>query len=72
MAGKYDAALTIQDRLVPLQAATFIEPGVVGAKYGLSVLERMSDEVRLPLVPATEPTKKAIRAAMVHAGVLNA
>ena len=72
LAGKYDAALKMQDRLVPLHAATFLEAGVTGAKYGLSLLGRASEEVRLPLVPSTDPTKKAIRAAMVHAGVLNA
>jgi 4-hydroxy-tetrahydrodipicolinate synthase len=71
-AGKYDEALKIQDRLTPLHAATFLEAGVTGAKYGLSVLGKMSEEVRLPLVASTEPTRKAIRAAMVHAGVLNA
>ena len=71
-AGRYDEALKIQDRLVPLHAATFLEAGVTGAKTGLSFLGRAGEEVRLPLVPSTEGTKKAIRAAMVHAGVLNA
>ena len=71
-AGKYDEALKIQDRLAPLHAATFLEAGVTGAKTGLSFLGRVGEEVRLPLVPSTEATKKAIRAAMVHAGVLNA
>ncbi len=71
-AGRYDEALKIQDRLVPLHAATFLEAGVTGAKTGLSFLGRVGEEVRLPLVPSTEPTKKAIREAMVHAGVLNA
>ncbi len=71
-AGKFDEALKIQDRLTPLHAATFLEAGVTGAKTGLSFLGRASEEVRLPLVPSTEATKKAIRAAMVHAGVLNA
>jgi 4-hydroxy-tetrahydrodipicolinate synthase len=71
LAQDFSRALAVQDRLVPLHEATFLEPGVAGAKYGLSALGRMSDEVRLPLVPATEPTKTAIRAAMVHAGLLN-
>jgi 4-hydroxy-tetrahydrodipicolinate synthase len=65
-------ALAIQDRLVPLHAATFLEAGVTGAKYGLSLLGRGREDVRLPLVPSTETTKKAIRAAMVRAGVLAA
>jgi 4-hydroxy-tetrahydrodipicolinate synthase len=72
LAGRYDEALKIQDRLVPLHAATFLEAGVTGAKYGLSLLGKLGEEVRLPLVPGAVSTKKAIRAAMVHAGVLNA
>ena len=72
LAGDYARALGVQDRLVPLHAATFLEAGVTGAKCGLSVLGRMSDEVRLPLVGSTDATKKAIREAMVHAGLVNA
>ncbi len=70
--GDYAAALDYQDRLMPLHAAVFAEPGVAGAKYGLSVLGRCSDEVRLPLMPATEPVRAQIREAMVHAGLINA
>ena len=64
-------ALAIQDKLVPLHAGVFTEAGVTGAKYGLFVLGRVSEEVRLPLVPSTEPTKQIIRAAMAHAGLSN-
>jgi 4-hydroxy-tetrahydrodipicolinate synthase len=32
----------------------------------------MNEAVRLPMVPLTEPTRVAIRVAMVHAGILNA
>jgi 4-hydroxy-tetrahydrodipicolinate synthase len=70
-AGDYAGALKIQDRLVPLHDAVFKEPGVAGAKHGLTLLGRIQDEVRLPLMPVTEPTGKTIRAAMVHAGVIN-
>jgi 4-hydroxy-tetrahydrodipicolinate synthase len=71
LAGDAARALTLQDRLVPLDQAIFLEPGVTGSKYALSVLGRMRDEVRLPLVTATEPTRAAIRSAMTHAGLLN-
>jgi len=64
-------ALELQDRLLPLHKAIFLEPGLVGAKYGLSLLGRCSEEVRSPLVEATEPTKAAIRDAMIHAGLIN-
>jgi 4-hydroxy-tetrahydrodipicolinate synthase len=69
--GDFETALIIQDKLVPLQSAVFLEAGVTGAKYGLSLLGMATEEVRLPLVPGTEATKRAIRAAMVHAGVLS-
>jgi 4-hydroxy-tetrahydrodipicolinate synthase len=68
--GDYRTALAIQDKLMPLHDAIFIEPGLCGAKYGLSLLGRCSEEVRLPLVTLTDPTKAAIKAAMVHAGLL--
>ncbi len=71
LSGDYASALKIQDRLIPLHDAIFLEPGVAGAKAGLSMLGRTTDEVRLPLMPATEKAKAAVRAAMVHAGVLN-
>jgi 4-hydroxy-tetrahydrodipicolinate synthase len=71
-AGDYAKALAIQDKLVPLHAVTFLEAGVTGAKTGLSLLGRAGEEVRLPLVGSTDKTREAIRAAMIHAGVLAA
>jgi len=71
LAGDYRTALDYQDRLMPLHEAVFMEPGVAGAKYGLSLLGMISDEVRSPLTTLTDGTKAAIRAAMVHAGLLN-
>jgi 4-hydroxy-tetrahydrodipicolinate synthase len=71
LAGDYAKALDYQDRLMPLHEAIFAEPGVAGAKYGLSVLERASDEVRLPLTGLEDTTKQKIQAAMRHAGLLN-
>ena len=71
LAGDYAKALDYQDRLMPLHTAIFLEPGLVGAKYGLSLLGKCSDEVRLPLVGLTDGTKQQIRAAMVHAGLIN-
>ncbi|HEX5779253.1 MAG TPA: 4-hydroxy-tetrahydrodipicolinate synthase [Xanthobacteraceae bacterium] len=70
-AGDYAKALTIQDRLIPLHDAIFFEPGVGGAKCGLTLLGRCSEQVRSPLLPVTEKTREAIKKAMVHAGLLN-
>src|SRR3712207_695906 len=70
--GDYAAALKVQDRLMPLHTALFIETNPSPAKYALSVLGRMSEEVRLPMVPVSESTRRTVRAAMVHAGLINA
>lgn len=72
LAGDFAGAGKVQDQLIPLHAAVFTEAGVTGAKYGLSVLGRMQNEVRLPLVPGTEATNMIIRKAMDYAGILNA
>ena len=69
--GDYAAALQLQDRLMPLHEAIFLEPGLVGAKYGLSKLGLCSEDVRLPLVGLTDGVKARIDAAMRHAGLIN-
>ena len=71
LAGNYAKALEYQDRLMPLHEAIFIEPGLVGAKYGLSRLGLCSEEVRLPLSGLLDTTKTRIDAAMRHAGLIN-
>ena len=70
LAGDYAKALVWQDRLMPLHEAIFLEPGLAGAKYGLSLLGLCSEEVRLPLLPPTGATKARITAALQHAGIL--
>src|SRR5690606_20023452 len=71
MAGDFAKALDYQDRLMPLHHAIFIEPNPTGVKYALSLLGRMDDRVRLPLVGISDTTKTAIRGAMAHAGLIN-
>ncbi|WP_068116237.1 4-hydroxy-tetrahydrodipicolinate synthase [Tropicimonas marinistellae] len=71
LAGDYATALEYQDRLMPLHTAVFLEPGLAGAKYGLSLLGKCSEEVRLPLVGLSEATKTAINDAMVFAGLID-
>jgi 4-hydroxy-tetrahydrodipicolinate synthase len=70
-AGDYATALDYQDRLMPLHQAIFTEPGLCGAKYGLSVLGHCSDEVRLPLTTLSDETKAKVEAGMRHAGLIN-
>lgn len=72
MQGAFETALAIQDRLMPLHDAMFCEASPAPAKYAASLLGMSSDEVRLPLVAATEAARTRIREAMVHAGLLKA
>lgn len=71
MAGDFDKARVTQDRLMPLHNALFIEPSPAGTKYALSILEKMNEDLRLPMVPVAEATRAKIRLAMVHAGLIN-
>lgn len=70
LAGDFARALEVQDRLMPLHEALFIEPGLVGAKYGLSKLGLCSEEVRSPLTGLLDSTRAQIDAAMRHAGLI--
>lgn len=70
LAGDYAKALEYQDLLMPLHQAIFTEPGLVGAKYGLSLLGKCSNGVRSPLTGLEDSTKAMIEAAMRGAGVL--
>ncbi|NIZ12803.1 4-hydroxy-tetrahydrodipicolinate synthase [Phaeobacter sp. HF9A] len=70
LAGDYKKALEYQDRLMPLHEAIFVEPGLVGAKYGLSKLGLCSEEVRSPLTELADSTKAQIDAAMAFAGLI--
>jgi 4-hydroxy-tetrahydrodipicolinate synthase len=69
--GDYATALALNDKLMPLHLALFIETNPSPAKYALSVLGRCTDLVRLPLVPLCDQTKAAVRDAMIHAGLIN-
>jgi 4-hydroxy-tetrahydrodipicolinate synthase len=69
--GDYAAALALNDKLMPLHLALFIETSPSPAKYALSVLGRCTESVRLPLVPLCDKTKAAVHGAMVHAGLIN-
>jgi 4-hydroxy-tetrahydrodipicolinate synthase len=61
----------LRDQLMPLHHALFLETSPAPVKYAASLLGLCSEELRLPVVPVTEPTRIAVREAMVKAGVLN-
>lgn len=69
--GDYAQALKLQDRLMPLHHAMFVEASPGPVKYAASLLGLCAPEARLPLVPVMESTKTMVREAMVHAGLLS-
>jgi len=71
LANDHEKALELQDRLMPLHKAIFIEAGVTGAKYALSKLGKMGSTVRSPLVDVEDATAGKIDAAMRSVGLIN-
>lgn len=67
----YKTALKLQDRLMPLHHALFVETSPGPIKYAVSLLGHCAPEARLPMVPVADSTKKVVKDAMVHAGLLN-
>ena len=67
--GNYARALELQDILMPLHDALFIETSPAPVKYATARLGFGSAFCRLPLAPLGEAAKKAVDAAMAAAGV---
>lgn len=69
-AGDLATAQAINDKFIALHDALFCETSPAPVKYAASLLGLASDEVRLPLVPASEAARVRVRAAMEAAGLL--
>ncbi|HYD99002.1 MAG TPA: 4-hydroxy-tetrahydrodipicolinate synthase [Alphaproteobacteria bacterium] len=68
--GDLAAMAEIRDRLMPLHDAMFVETSPAPVKFAASLLGKCTDDVRLPLVPASERARAAVREAMGRAGLL--
>jgi len=69
--GRWEEALQLQDRLYPLHAALFTDSSPAPTKYALSRVKKgFPDDLRLPIVPASEPSRRAVDAALEHAGLI--
>lgn len=58
--GDYAEALKIQDQLTPLHDAMFSDASPAPAKYALTKLGLLEEELRLPIVPASEKARKLV------------
>jgi 4-hydroxy-tetrahydrodipicolinate synthase len=70
MRGAFESAREIQERLMPLHDAMFVDPSPACVKYAASVLGLCHNEVRSPMMPATEAGQGKVRDAMIAAGLL--
>lgn len=71
LAGDYAQALTLQDKLFPLHAALFTDASPGPVKYALNrVRPAFPADLRLPMTPPSEASRKAVDAALTHAGLI--
>lgn len=71
LAGDFGRALQVQDRLMPLHDALFVETNPAPVKYAASRLGLCNCDTRLPLASLSEAGRKVVDEAMVKAGLLN-
>jgi 4-hydroxy-tetrahydrodipicolinate synthase len=71
LSGGWDEALRLQDKLYPLHAALFTDASPGPVKYALGKLHpEWSAALRLPMTPASEASRRAVDAALEHAGLI--
>ena len=69
-AGDQRGALALHDRLYPLFKNLFIETNPAPCKAALAMLGLCGEELRLPLVPVTDPSRLVIRQTLKQCGFL--
>ncbi|HEY0085711.1 MAG TPA: 4-hydroxy-tetrahydrodipicolinate synthase [Allosphingosinicella sp.] len=71
LSGDHATALDIQDRLFPLHKALFSDASPGPAKYALGrVRPGFPAALRLPMTPPSDASRRAVDAALDHAGLL--
>jgi 4-hydroxy-tetrahydrodipicolinate synthase len=69
LGGNFKRALELQDRLMPLHDALFVESNPGPVKYAAEKLGLCSSETRLPLAPMTQASKAKVDAALAQVGL---
>ncbi|MDB5447044.1 MAG: dapA [Phenylobacterium sp.] len=70
LAGDWPGALQIQDQLIRLHKGLFTDASPAPTKFALAHLGLCAEDVRLPIVPASEASRAEVLAAMRDAGVI--
>jgi 4-hydroxy-tetrahydrodipicolinate synthase len=69
LGGNFKRALELQDRLMPLHDALFVESNPGPVKYAAEKLGLCASETRLPLAPLTQASKAKVDAALAQVGL---
>ena len=69
LGGDFKRALTLQDRLMPLHDALFVESNPGPVKYAAEKLGLCSSETRLPLAPLSASSKAKVDDALAKVGL---
>jgi 4-hydroxy-tetrahydrodipicolinate synthase len=70
LSGDWKGALQLQDRLIRLHKALFTDASPAPTKFALAHLGLCTEEVRLPLVGASDASRAEVLAALRDAGVV--
>ena len=70
LAKEWDKALALQDKLVHLHRALFLDASPAPTKFALAHLGLCAEDCRLPIAPCAEAARPEILAAMAKAGAV--
>jgi len=69
-AGRADEARAINERLMPVHNAMFLEANPIPVKWALAQMGKIQSGIRLPLTPLSETYHASVSQALADAGVL--
>ena len=69
-AGRFDRALPVHQRLIPLFDALFCETNPIPVKAAMALQGHCGDEIRLPLTPIADGNRERLRVVMKELGLL--
>jgi 4-hydroxy-tetrahydrodipicolinate synthase len=70
LAGDYDQAAAINQRLMPLHQRLFVEANPIPVKWALHEMGLIPAGIRLPLTPLSANYHDTVRQALQSAGIL--
>lgn len=70
LAGRFDQAAALDQHIVPLHQALFVEPNPIPVKWAAERMGLVAAGIRLPLTPLSEARRAAVEKAMREAGIV--